>query len=1212
MGHGVGELSARARRRADGYVDHLVGVLEGRDLDGLRVVVDCANGAASAVAARGPRAPGRRGDAPSPTSPTAPTSTTAAAPPTPSRWRPRSWPRGAHLGLALDGDADRLLAVDHTGALADGDELLALFATDLAGRGQLAGNTVVVTVMTNLGFRLAMAERGITVRETQVGDRYVLEALNADGLTLGGEQSGHIVFRRAGHHRRRRAHRASCWLDLVKRSGAPLAELARRLDAAAPPGAGQRRRVADPPTPWPRRAVQAEVAAVEAELGDRGRVLLRASGTEPLVRVMVEAERRGGGPRRGAGRLCAVVETARVASSAPESSAGGRPPGAPALPPEADDARSLGPMCGIIGATGGDEVLEVLLEGLERLEYRGYDSAGVALQSDGARCGGPGRPPAPARSTTCASWSRRAPSAVSAGIGHTRWATHGHPTEANAHPILDCTGDVAVVHNGIIENYAELADELRARGPHASCPTPTPRSSPTSSRRSSRGGASLADAVRATLARGAGRLRPGRGVAPASPGTIVAGPPGLAADHRHGRRRQGEALLASDIPALLGRTRRFLVLDDDQVVELRPGSMRVTTLQGKEVEPNELHVDWDLEAAEKGGYPDFMGKEIHEQPRAVADTLLGRLLPDGTLALDELRITDDELRQVDKVFVVACGSSYHAGMVAKYAIERWARLPTEIDIASEFRYRDPVLDERTLVVGVSQSGETIDTLQAMREARQWDAKVLVISNVVDSSMAREADGVLYTRAGPEVGRGRHQDPPGPDRRPRAPGPLPGPAAGIADPGRRPRACSRDLAELPELVEQALAPERDAEVAAVAGKFTDTRDFFFLGRHVGFPVALEGALKLKEISYLRAEGYPAGELKHGPIALIEPGTVVVGVATRTQLWEKMMGNVAEVRAAGATVVLVANDGDEETAAPGRRGAVGPETAPAVRAGASTSCPCSCSPTTSPGCTATTSTGPATWPRPSRSSDRARAATSARGGVRGIGVDAVDVARFRRVLERRARHRGPPVHRRRAGLRRARPRPGPRLAARFAAKEAVLKALGVGVGAAGFRDVEVVRADNGDPGLALSGRAAALSVGRGVRPVAPVADPHRHRGRGHRGGRGRHGGRAPTARGDAVKPVLTVAEMRAVDADALAHVVRGDPGRAGRARPWRPGRVRLLGGAYGRHVVVVAGKGNNGADGRVAAGPPAPTRRPGHRGRGRRRARSHRAGRARSTW
>jgi glucosamine--fructose-6-phosphate aminotransferase (isomerizing) len=372
----------------------------------------------------------------------------------------------------------------------------------------------------------------------------------------------------------------------------------------------------------------------------------------------------------------------------------------------------------------------------------------------------------------------------------------------------------------------------------------------------------------------------------------------------------GQAYVASDIPAVLARTRRLWALDDDQVVELRPGSMRVTTLAGKAIDLPPLKVDYDLEAAEKGGFDDFMSKEIAEQPQAVGDTLLGRLQGDGTFLLDELRIGPEELRQVERVLVVACGSSYHAGLVAKYAVEHWARLGCEVDIASEFRYRDPVLDERTLVIGISQSGETIDTLQALREARQWGAKVLVVANVVDSSMAREADGVLYTHAGPEIGvaatkthlaqlvamevlalylaqlRG-----------------------GLSSADAR--LLFADLRSLPALVEKAL--QRDQDVAAVARQFTDVRDFFFLGRHVGLPVALEGALKLKEIAYVRAEGYPAGELKHGPIALIEPGTVVVAVATRTPVWEKMMANVAEVRSRGATVVIVANDGHEEAAA-----------------------------------------------------------------------------------------------------------------------------------------------------------------------------------------------------------------------------------------------------------------------------------------------------------
>jgi len=569
-------------------------------------------------------------------------------------------------------------------------------------------------------------------------------------------------------------------------------------------------------------------------------------------------------------------------------------------------------MCGIIGATGQEGVTEILLDGLARLEYRGYDSAGVVLQADGDLW----RARAATGTRSLEDLRKIVEGAVDfgepvTGIGHTRWATHGHPTEENAHPIMDCSGRVAVVHNGIIENWRELSARLAADGHVRTSDTDTEVFAHLIEEELA-SGASLADAVRSTLreVRGAFALAV---VCAGEPGTIVASrrvsPLIVGMCEGEDGEPSGAAVLASDVPALLGRTRRLWVLEDDQVVELRPGSMRVTTLAGKEVEPSALHVEWDLEAAEKGGHPDFMGKEIHEQPRALADTLLGRLLPEGTFALDELRISDEELSDVDKVFIVACGSSYHAGLVAKYAIEHWARLPTEIDIASEFRYRDPVLDSRTLVIGVSQSGETIDTLQAMREARRWSAKVLVISNVVDSSMAREADGVLYTRAGPEVGVASTKTHLAQIVALEVLALHLAQLRGLVPPADA-RMIFNELEGLPGLVEKTLAREGDVE--AIARRFLETRDFFFLGRNVGYPVALEGALKLKEISYLRAEGYPAGELKHGPIALIEPGAVVVGVATHTRLWEKMMGNIAEVRSRGATIVLVANDGDHDTA------------------------------------------------------------------------------------------------------------------------------------------------------------------------------------------------------------------------------------------------------------------------------------------------------------
>src|SRR3984957_9112424 len=566
-------------------------------------------------------------------------------------------------------------------------------------------------------------------------------------------------------------------------------------------------------------------------------------------------------------------------------------------------------MCGIVGVTGSTEALEILLDGIERLEYRGYDSAGGALSIPDAMWRA--RAAAGTRSLEKLRKVVEGAPDARAGIGHTRWATHGHPTEQNAHPHTDCTGTIAVVHNGIVENWWELANELREAGHVLQSDTDTEIVAHLVESALS-GGVGLAEAVRITL----GALRGAFALAVMSssePHTIVAArrvSPLILGMVAADGESSGVGLLASDLPALLGITRELWALDDNQIAEIRPGSIKVTTTEGEAVEPVSLHVEWDLEAAQKAGYEDFMSKEMHEQPRAVADTLLGRLTADGAIVLDEGRIGRKELLQVDKVVIVACGSSYHAGLVAKYAIERWARLPTEIDIASEFRYRDPVLDQRTLVGGDSQSGETIDTLQAMTEARQWGTKVLVISNVVDSSMARMADGVLYTHAGPEVcvaSTKTHLS---------QIVALELLALYLAQlRGTLPPAEARQLfdsmAALPGLIETVLGREED--VAAVAAKFTGTRDFFFLGRHVGFPVALEGALKLKELSYLRAEGYPAGELKHGPIALIEPGTVVVAVATRTHLWDKMMSNIAEVRSRGATVLLVADDGDTETAA-----------------------------------------------------------------------------------------------------------------------------------------------------------------------------------------------------------------------------------------------------------------------------------------------------------
>ncbi len=561
-------------------------------------------------------------------------------------------------------------------------------------------------------------------------------------------------------------------------------------------------------------------------------------------------------------------------------------------------------MCGIIGVTGEADALPVLLGALHQLEYRGYDSAGVALVADG----GVWRARAATAKTSVATLAERtadAPKGHSAAIGHTRWATHGSPTEENAHPHVDCTGRVALIHNGIIENHASLRAEVEARGHTMASGTDTEVMVHLIEEQIAQG-LSLAEATRSVLR----RLRGSFSIAVISadePDTIVAAcrltPLVLGLE-------DGQAFLASDIPALIGHTRRIYTLADDQLAVLTPGAVSVTTLDGEPVEPEQRTITWDLEAAQKGGYEDFMSKEMHEQPQAVADTLLDRRGPGGELILDEMRLGVEELRGIDKVFIVACGSSYHAALVAKYAIEQWVKVPVEVDIASEFRYRDPVLNARTLCVGVSQSGETLDTSEAMREAARLGAKVLVVSNVVDSSMARAADGVLYTWAGPEIGVASTKCHLAQIVALEVLGLYLAQLHGTL-PAARINEILNAMEALPGLVDEALA--RVGDVDDVAAKLTDARDFFFLGRHVGFPIALEGALKLKELAYLRAEGYPAGELKHGPIALIEPGTVVVGIATRNPLWEKMLSNVAEVRSRGATVVLVADDGDEESAA-----------------------------------------------------------------------------------------------------------------------------------------------------------------------------------------------------------------------------------------------------------------------------------------------------------
>src|SRR5690554_4570180 len=553
-------------------------------------------------------------------------------------------------------------------------------------------------------------------------------------------------------------------------------------------------------------------------------------------------------------------------------------------------------MCGIVGYVGPRQAVDVLLPGLSRLEYRGYDSAGVALvRSDSMDViKTVGR-----MADLTGLVGKESPAPAHAGVGHTRWATHGAPNTVNAHPHLDDNGDIVVVHNGIIENWRTLKSELAAKGHRFVSDTDTEVIANLLGEMS---GLPLVEAVRQVMLRAEGAL---------ALAVMRRGEPDVIVGARRGSplvvgRGDGENFLASDIPAFLEHTREMIVVDDDRVVEVRPDSVRVFDLEGNEIEPEHRKVEWDLEAAEKGGFPTFMLKEINEQPHAIADTLLGRVTGSGRVVLHELEVDEDVLRSIDKVFVVACGTSYHAAMMAKYAIERWTRLPVEIDIASEFRYRDPVLDARSLVVGISQSGETIDTLAAIRYARAQGSTVIGVSNVVDSALARESDAVLYTRAGPEIGVAATKTFTTQLVVMQLLGLYLAQVRGSMDPGAIEQLVT-EMRTLPEAVKSVL--ERDDEIAKIAAEFGDVRDFFFLGRSGDFPVAMEGALKLKEIAYVRAEGYAAGEMKHGPIALIEPGVVVVGVATDNHVKSKTLSNMEEMRARGGTIVLVAEEGDD---------------------------------------------------------------------------------------------------------------------------------------------------------------------------------------------------------------------------------------------------------------------------------------------------------------
>ncbi|MUL42388.1 glutamine--fructose-6-phosphate transaminase (isomerizing) [Streptomonospora sp. PA3] len=560
-------------------------------------------------------------------------------------------------------------------------------------------------------------------------------------------------------------------------------------------------------------------------------------------------------------------------------------------------------MCGIVGYVGPQPALEVVVDGLKRLEYRGYDSAGVAVLADGRmdtekRAG--------KLANLKAALAETPRSADGIGIGHTRWATHGAPTDVNAHPHVDNDNRVAVIHNGIIENFASLRLELEERGCKFTSETDTEVAAHLLGEELKRQGEDLAAAMRAVCRRLEGAF------------TLVAmyaGDPDLVVAARRNSplvvgRGDGENFLASDVAAFIAHTRDAVELGQDQVVELRRDSVAVTDYDGNPAPVREYHVDWDASAAEKGGYDYFMLKEIVEQPQAVADTLLGRVGVDGTLTLDEMRLAPSELRDIEKIVIIACGTSYHAGLIAKYAIEHWCRIPCEVEVASEFRYRDPILNRQTMVIAISQSGESMDTLMAVRYAREQRARVLAICNVNGSTIPRESDGVLYTHAGPEVGVAATKTFLTQLVACYLVGLYLAQMRNLKF-GDEINAVIEQLANMPQQVEKVLGTV--APVRELARSLADSETVLFLGRHVGYPVALEGALKLKELAYMHAEAFAAGELKHGPIALIEDGLPVVVVVPsregRGVLHDKIVSNIQEIRARGARTIVIAEEGDE---------------------------------------------------------------------------------------------------------------------------------------------------------------------------------------------------------------------------------------------------------------------------------------------------------------
>ena len=554
-------------------------------------------------------------------------------------------------------------------------------------------------------------------------------------------------------------------------------------------------------------------------------------------------------------------------------------------------------MCGIVGYVGPRDAVPVIIEGLRRLEYRGYDSAGVAVVNDGHLH----RRRSVGKLCNLEDSLKAEPLAGAFGLGHTRWATHGRPSEENAHPHQDCTGKIVVVHNGIIENYLPLKTRLSAEGHRFVTQTDT---EVVAHLVESHYQGSLEDAVRKTLAELEGiyalvlmhKDEPQRLVAARMGPPLVIGI------------GEGERFLASDIPALLPYTHDFVFMDDGDVVTVTPDSMKLTDAGGKAVERKPQRITWDAVQAEKGGYRHFMLKEIHEQPTAVRDTLLGRIgLEEGVVHLEELGPAAEKLRRARRVMLLACGTSWHAALVGKYLLEQVAKVPAEVDYGSEFRYRTPIVDPETLAVGISQSGETADTLAAFREVKKLGALPIAICNVQGSMITREAEGTLLTHAGPEIGVAStkaftsqivalallalHL------------GRLRGTLSAESC-----RALLESLAKVPQLMERALMAS--GRLDQLARSVAQAHDFLYLGRGINYPIALEGALKMKEISYIHAEGYPAGAMKHGPIALIDESMPVVAICPQGRTYDKMLSNIQEVKARGGRVIAVVAEGDKQ--------------------------------------------------------------------------------------------------------------------------------------------------------------------------------------------------------------------------------------------------------------------------------------------------------------